>query len=524
MPKRKSPRTAQRATERATHRATLADALERIRQAAKNDVIRTGEISRSDRERAQAAGWLHPVISGWYIVGSEAAAQVGSTVLWYSHFWQFVQRYLEERFGNEYCLNAEASLDRHVGRNTVPQQLIVMTKAGGATTVHLLEGTSIQTYPDANNLPEEAEAINGIRIMPLPLALCRVMPQYFRVNPVNAEIALNMVTESDLSRALIAGRNTRAASRLMGAYQFLGDMSRAQRIKNDMLAGVGRISPVNPFETERPLLGNLQRIRSPQVARLTALWKKMRPEVINVAEKHFAHVKGPVNAEKYLADLDDIYQHDAYNSLSIEGYRVTPEIIERVRAGDWDPDRKEDRDHVAAMAAKGYFDAFKLAKQAVQAVLTDDKSARVAQVSLQDWYRALFGASVQAGILEPADLAGYRNRPVYIRGSVHVPPPHDSLKDCMDTYFELLESEESAAVRAVLGHFIFVYVHPFPDGNGRLGRFLMNLMLASGGYPWTVIRLEKRQSYMSALEKASAKQNIEPFAKFIAEEMKVDWW
>jgi len=40
----------------------------------------------------------------------------------------------------------------------------------------------------------------------------------------------------------------------------------------------------------------------------------------------------------------------------------------------------------------------------------------------------------------------------------------------------------------VLGHFIFVYIHPYMDGNGRVGRFLMNAMMASGGYLWTSYR------------------------------------
>ena len=497
----------------------LAEALHRIQEAAKGDVIRTSDMSRTDRERAQQAGWLHPVIQGWYIVGAAATAQPGSTVLWYSHFWPFIQRYLEERFGDAYCLNAEASLDLHVGSTTVPRQLIVITHEGGATTVQLPDDTSVQTYPDPDNLPKETEIHNGIRIMPLAVALSRVMSIYFRANPVNAEIALNMVTESDLSRALIKGRNTRAASRLMGAYQFLGDQARAQRIKDDMKVGVSRISPVNPFTTEQPLIGSLNRLKSPQVARLTALWEKMRPEVV----EHFPPAPGPVNANNYLTSMEDIYQHDAYNSLSIEGYRVTPEIIERVRAGDWDPDKAADREHVAGMAAKGYFDAFRLVKQAVQDVLHRANPATTGQTGLQDWYRALFGASVQAGILEPADLAGYRNRPVYISGSVHVPPPHETLMDCMETFFGLLENEESAAVRAVLGHFLFVFIHPYPDGNGRLGRFIMNLMLASGGYPWTVIRLAERDAYLSALEQAAAHQEIGPFAEFITREMQVNW-
>lgn len=497
----------------------LAEALHRIQKAAKDDVIRTSDMSRADRELAQKSGWLHPVIKGWYLVGSEATAQPGSTVLWYSHFWPFIQRYLEERFGDAYCLNAEASLDLHVGSTTVPKQLIVMTREGGATTIQLPDNTSVQTYPDPGNLPEQTEQRAGVRIMPLAVALSRVMPIYFRANSVNAEIALNMVTESELSRALISGRNTRAASRLMGAYRFMGDDARAQRIKNDMKVSVNRISPVNPFNTEQPLIGNLKQLKSPQVARLKALWEKMRPKVI----KHFPPAPGPVQADSYLESMEDLYEHDAYNSLSIEGYRVTPEIIERVRAGDWDPAREQDREHVAAVAAKGYFDAFRLVKKAVGDVLQGTNPATTAQAGLQDWYRALFGASVQAGILQPADLAGYRNRPVYIRGSVHVPPAHETLMDCMETYFDLLENEESAAVRAVLGHFIFVFVHPYPDGNGRLGRFLMNLLLASGGYPWTVVRLVQRNNYLNALEQASANQEIGPFAEFIAQEMKVNW-
>lgn len=59
----------------------LADALHRIQEAVKDDVIRTSGKCRADRELAQEAGWLHPVIKGWYLVGSEATAQPGSTTM-----------------------------------------------------------------------------------------------------------------------------------------------------------------------------------------------------------------------------------------------------------------------------------------------------------------------------------------------------------------------------------------------------------------------------------------------------------
>ncbi len=54
------------------------------------------------------------------------------------------------------------------------------------------------------------------------------------------------------------------------------------------------------------------------------------------------------------------------------------------------------------------------------------------------------------------------------------------------------------------------------DDNGRIARFLMNVMLVSGGYSWTVIPVEKRNEYMSALEKASVEQNIIDFVQLIA--------
>jgi Fic family protein len=98
-----------------------------------------------------------------------------------------------------------------------------------------------------------------------------------------------------------------------------------------------------------------------------------------------------------------------------------------------------------------------------------------------------------------------------------VPPRWEAVRDAMPALFDLLESEPEASARAVLGHWLFGYIHPYPDGNGRMARFLMNVMLASGGYPWTVIRVENRNAYLAALDRASIDMKIEPFAAFIAE-------
>jgi Fic family protein len=101
-----------------------------------------------------------------------------------------------------------------------------------------------------------------------------------------------------------------------------------------------------------------------------------------------------------------------------------------------------------------------------------------------------------------------------------VPPRAEALRDAMPVLFDLLEGEDEPSARAVLGHWMVGYLHPYPDGNGRIARLLMNAMLASGGYPWTVIRVEDRDRYLSALETASVEGDIEPFARFLAERVR----
>jgi Fic family protein len=53
---------------------------------------------------------------------------------------------------------------------------------------------------------------------------------------------------------------------------------------------------------------------------------------------------------------------------------------------------------------------------------------------------------------------------------------------------------------AAIFHGKFERIHPFEDGNGRVGRFLMNIILTKGGYPPLIIRKSQRVSYLKTLE------------------------
>ncbi len=70
---------------------------------------------------------------------------------------------------------------------------------------------------------------------------------------------------------------------------------------------------------------------------------------------------------------------------------------------------------------------------------------------------------------------------------MQVPLNREAVRDAMPAFFDLLREEPEQAVRAVLGHFAFVYIYPYMDGNGRIWHCLVNVMMAAGRYPWTVI-------------------------------------
>jgi len=163
----------------------------------------------------------------------------------------------------------------------------------------------------------------------------------------------------------------------------------------------------------------------------------------------------------------------------------------------------------------------RLVKHAVEEIIRGANPGELVRSAHRDWHRQLFQPSVAAGIIPATALAGYRNDFVFLRTSRYVPPRWEAVRDAIPTFFELLESEAEPAVRAVLGHWLFGYIHPYMDGNGRMARFLMNTMLASGGYPWTIVRMEDRARYLQALDSASIDLNIEPFAAFLTE--RVAW-
>jgi len=475
--------------------------------------IKSTELSRIHRERLLKNGFTKKITKGWYI-SKPSDEQPGDSTSWYASYWHFCERYLADRYGNAYFISPEQSLQIQTGNWTVPQQLIVRTTKKANHGTPLPYGTSLWSWE--SQMPKTAEivTINGIRVLTLPSSLIYCTPTVFVKNPTDVRTGLAMIRDSsEILGLLLDGGHTRIAGRLAGAFRNIGRNKIADDIIKTMQSADYDARETDPFETITPVALS-EREGSPYVNRIKLMWHEMRDIVI----KHFPKAPGlPDDHEKYMKQVEELYVTDAYHSLSIERYRVTPELIERVRSGAWDiKNNAEDKKQKDAMAARGYWQATQKVRESIRKILDGKNSGVIADADHGGWYRELFAPGVTAGILKASDLAGYRNDQVYISGSKHVPVNRDAVRDVMPVLFELLENEPEASVRAVLGHFIFVFIHPYMDGNGRIGRFLLNVMLASGGYPWTVIPVEERKTYMDGLEKASVNKDIEAFAKFLA--------
>ena len=480
-------------------------------------VFRSQELSRVHRERLLHTGFLRQVVRGWLISSSPGTAR-GDSTPWFASFWEFCARYCEARFSKDWHLSPEQSLLISAENTVIPPQVIIYSPKGANNTTALLFGTSLYDLKESQPPPSGDLIVrDGLRLFAVEPALTKVPEAFFAAKPVEAQVVLVSVREpSGLLRRLLEGGNSVVAARLVGAFRRVSRADIAEEIRAAMTGAGYSIRESDPFVPGQEFAKRTP-AAAPIVGRIQSMWESMRGTVLST----FPPPPGlAIDRAAYLHFVDEIYQSDAYHSLSIEGYRVTLDLIERVRSGNWRPESNEaDQKSRDALAARGYWQAFQRVKRSVEEIIDGANPGTLARSAHREWYRELFQPSVAAGLIPSTALAGYRNDFVFLRTSRFVPPRWEGVRDAIPALFDLLESEPESAVRAVLGHWLIGYIHPYMDGNGRIARFVMNAMLASGGYPWTVVRVEDRTRYLDALDRASIDLNIAPFATFLAERL-----
>ena len=119
--------------------------------------------------------------------------------------------------------------------------------------------------------------------------------------------------------------------------------------------------------------------------------------------------------------------------------------------------------------------------------------------------------------IDDLEAGAYRRTNVRIVGARLIPPQavkvKNQLNELLSWYYENRHTL-SPAVLAAKFHYKFVCIHPFIDGNGRVARLLMNLVLMANGYPPAIILKVDRKRYYRVLNEANT-GNDEPFEDFI---------
>src|SRR5262249_43303494 len=188
-------------------------------------------------------------------------------------------------------------------------------------------GTSL--YDLKARMPKAAELMvkNRLRLFKPAAALARVSEDFIRTHPSEVHALLAGIKDSsEILGSLLEGGRTVVAGRLAGAFTRIGRNNVADEIVKTMKAAGHDVRVTDPFAPQQGF-GSRQIGVPPIVGRLQSFWSVHRDEIVAA----FPAAPGlPKDTESYLKFVDEIYQSDAYHSLSIEGYRVTPEMIERV--------------------------------------------------------------------------------------------------------------------------------------------------------------------------------------------------
>jgi len=181
----------------ATPRDKLAKSLEKLKAIQDRGLvaIKASDLTRGHRERLVKNGFIREVIKGWYLVAPHDA-QKGDTTFWYSSFWGFCSRYLEDRYGDDYCVSAEQSLMLHAGNNAVPTQLIIRSSKGNNSPTALLFGTSLFVMKSPLPNIAEIEEKHGIRIVNLPASIVHSTPSIFTRQAIEVRTALLMIKDA----------------------------------------------------------------------------------------------------------------------------------------------------------------------------------------------------------------------------------------------------------------------------------------------------------------------------------------
>ena len=211
-----------------------------------------------------------------------------------------------------------------------------------------------------------------------------------------------------------------------------------------------------------------------------------------------------------------------YNSNAIEGNTLTLQETRSLILNGLTARGKPFRDH---LDIEGHDSAVR----AVQAAV--DNAEQLNQVFIRNLHRILLKDPYQTTAETPdgrlvqrtISIGDYKTTPNNVltsTGEIYYFVPPDQVAPAMSDLFDWYRTKESEGEHPILIaatlHYRFVRIHPFDDGNGRMARLLMNMILIKHGYTVAIIRQDGREEYTDSLEQVDKTEDLTEFINYIA--------
>lgn len=229
-------------------------------------------------------------------------------------------------------------------------------------------------------------------------------------------------------------------------------------------------------------------------------------------KNHIAHPKEYLALSEEIEVLKDrlgifeqeymeMAKNDVHDTTAIEGNALTRREVTEILENRVTIRGKSVRDH---LQVKNYIDALSALKQMVV-----QKSFSLDHENICTLHSLLTKDEI-----EPTYCGSYRQENLTLATTTYIPPDYELLPSLLDELFAIYNNphnyEDTQLEKIAAFHRNFERIHPFVDGNGRVGRFAMNILLLQNGYSYVPIPAEDRLAYFDALENNT-------FCEFLAE-------
>ena len=211
-----------------------------------------------------------------------------------------------------------------------------------------------------------------------------------------------------------------------------------------------------------------------------------------------------------------------YHSNAIEGNTLTLGETRSLILHGLTAHGKPMRDH---LDIEGHDEAIKAIEEAVS------KSEALNGAFIRNLHKVLLKEPYETDALTPDEkptkrlisIGQYKTAPNNVKtttGEIHYytapEQVHSEMSDLIDWYRDQDASRQHPIVVAATFHYQFVRIHPFDDGNGRMARLLMNMILIGHGYTLAIVEKDVRDRYIREIEEVARTESLSHFIEFIA--------